>query len=81
MGRLTTLRREARIDPSLARRSTVPRSGRSSCSLGLHNVAEAAYYAGRSCYFRPLFDRPRQWAALRSPRVAAASVHKSSGAS
>jgi len=80
MGRLTTLLRKARVDPSIARRIAVPRSCRSGCSLGLHNVAEAAYYAGRSCYFRPLFDRPREWAALRSPRVAA-SVHKSPGAS
>jgi hypothetical protein len=80
MGRLTALLREARVDPSRARRITVPRSCRSGCSLRLDNVAEAAYYAGRSCYFRPLFDRPRQWAALRSPRMAA-SVHKSSGAS
>jgi hypothetical protein len=79
MGRLTTLLREARVDPSLGYRVTPPRSRRSGCSLSLRNVAEAAYYAGRSCYFRPLFDRPRQWAALRSPRAAAA-VHKSPGA-
>jgi hypothetical protein len=79
MGRLTTLLRQARVDPSLGSRVTPPRPRMSGCSLGLDNVAEAAYYAGRSCYFRPLFDRPRQWAAQRSPRPAA-SVHKSSDA-
>jgi hypothetical protein len=25
--------------------------------------------AGRSSYFRPLFDRPRHWAAQRTPRL------------
>lgn len=79
MGRLTTSLREARTDPALAARVRLAPRRPSACSLGLPNVAEAAYYAGRSCYFRPLFDRPRQWAAQRSPRPGA-SPHKSPGA-
>jgi len=34
----------------------------------MHDAAIAARDAGRSCYFRPLFDRPRHWAAQRTPR-------------
>jgi len=34
----------------------------------LREAAMAAREAGRSCYFRPLFDRPRYWAAQRTPR-------------
>jgi len=34
----------------------------------MHDAAAAARDAGRSCYFRPLFDRPRHWAAQRTPR-------------
>jgi hypothetical protein len=36
----------------------------------MHDAAVAAREAGRSCYFRPLFDRPRHWAAQRTPRQA-----------
>lgn len=79
MGRLTTAFRESRADPSLASRLTPLRARRPVCSLKLPDVMEAAYFTGRSCYFRPLFDRPRQWAEQRSPRPAASS-HKSPGA-
>jgi hypothetical protein len=34
----------------------------------LREIIGVARDAGRSCYFRPLFDRPRQWAAQRTPR-------------
>jgi hypothetical protein len=36
----------------------------------MRDAALAAREAGRSCYFRPLFDRPRHWAAQRTPRPA-----------
>jgi hypothetical protein len=78
MGRLTTQLRASRADPSVASRLTPPRARRSACSLDMFDVAEAAYFTGRSCYFRPLFDRPRQWAEQRSPRPA--SSPKTSGA-
>jgi hypothetical protein len=70
MGRLSSALRRARIDPSLWARIT-PRSRDTCNALKLHDVAMAAYDAGRSCYFRPLFDRPRQWAEQRSPRPTA----------
>jgi hypothetical protein len=70
MGRLTEAMRRARIDPMRCVRITPQR--RANCAaLSLRDVAEAAYDAGRSCYFRPLFDRPRQWAEQRSPRPSA----------
>jgi hypothetical protein len=70
MGRLSEALRRARIDPMRCGRITP--QGRANCtSLSLRDVAEAAYDAGRSCYFRPLFDRPRQWAEQRSPRASA----------
>jgi hypothetical protein len=75
MGRLTSEERKARIDPLLCVRIT-PQARASRCRLDLHEVAVAAFDAGRSCYFRPLFDRPRQWAEQRSPR-SAASGHNS----
>jgi hypothetical protein len=34
----------------------------------LREIIGVARDAGRSSYFRPLFDRPRQWAAQRTPR-------------
>jgi len=43
--------------------------------VNVREVMIAARDAGRSCYFRPLFDRPRQWAAQRTPRVTS-TVHK-----
>jgi hypothetical protein len=70
MGRLTVSSRESRADPSLASRRTPPRARSGASSLNLLSVSEAAYFTGRSCYFRPLFDRPRQWAEQRSPRQA-----------
>ena len=76
MGRLTPSLRKARRDPSLGSRIIRPRARPIPvASMHLQNVAEVAYYAGRSCYYRPLFDRPRQWATQRSPR-ASASGHK-----
>jgi len=40
----------------------------------MHDAATAAREAGRSCYFRPLFDRPRHWAAQRTPRQATSAA-------
>jgi len=70
MGRLTPALRRTRIDPSRCARVT-PRPRAASARDKLREVAEAAFDAGRSCYFRPLFDRPRQWAEQRSPRPTA----------
>jgi hypothetical protein len=71
MGRVNPTLRRARIDPLLC--SRVATKARASCrNLGLHDVAVAAFDAGRSCYFRPLFDRPRQWAEQRAPRATGA---------
>jgi hypothetical protein len=66
VGRLTPTLRQLRVDPRDCHRViTAPRAaGRST----LHQVTISARYAGRSCYLRPLFDRPRQWAAQRTPR-------------
>jgi hypothetical protein len=72
MGRLSPTLRGARLDPSLCDRPA-PRIGRARTTLRLREVAQAAYDAGRSCYFRPLFDRPRQWAEQRAPRSASPS--------
>jgi len=70
MGRLNPALRLARVNPSHCARITPQR--RALCpALTLREVAEAAFDAGRSCYFRPLFDRPRQWAEQRSPRPTA----------
>jgi hypothetical protein len=41
----------------------------------MREVIIVARDAGRSCYFRPLFDRPRHWAAQRTPRWTP-TVHK-----
>jgi hypothetical protein len=70
MGRLNETVRRARIDPLHCARVTPQRRARCG-TLTLREVAEAAFDAGRSCYFRPLFDRPRQWAEQRSPRPTA----------
>jgi hypothetical protein len=70
MGRLSPELRQDRIDP--ARCSRVASRLRARChSLRLSDVAVAAGDAGRSCYFRPPFDRPRQWAEQRAPRAGA----------
>jgi hypothetical protein len=70
MRRTSAALRRARIDPALCVRCAPPRRD-ARTGLTLREVATAAYDAGRSCYFRPLFDRPRQWAEQRSPRPAA----------
>jgi len=69
MGRLSIALRMARLDPSRCDRPAA-RIDRPRTTLSLREVAEAAFDAGRSCYFRPLFDRPRQWAEQRAPRSA-----------
>lgn len=69
MGRLTIAIRRSRGDPhSCSRRARVERAW--SPYPRMHDAAVAAREAGRSCYFRPLFDRPRHWAAQRTPRQA-----------
>jgi hypothetical protein len=40
----------------------------------MRDAAQAAREWGRSCYFRPLFDRPRHWAAQRMPRTTALAL-------
>ncbi|HET9763522.1 MAG TPA: hypothetical protein VFR50_08415 [Casimicrobiaceae bacterium] len=67
MGRLTAAVRRSRIDAKAwSRRIAVERA--SEHYPHMHDAAVAARDAGRSCYFRPLFDRPRHWAAQRTPR-------------
>lgn len=69
MGRLTTAVRRSRIDAKAwSRRVAAQRA--SDHYPRMHDAAVAAREAGRSCYFRPLFDRPRYWAAQRTPRQA-----------
>lgn len=69
MGRLTIAVRKSRADPrAWSRRAGVERPW--SPYPRMHDAAVAAREAGRSCYFRPLFDRPRHWAAQRTPRQA-----------
>jgi hypothetical protein len=68
MGRLTPALRQARSDPRSCDR--VPPVGRAPArTTKLREIIGVARDAGRSCYFRPLFDRPRQWAAQRTPRL------------
>ncbi len=67
MGRLTAVVRRSRVDAKAwSRRVAVGRA--SEHYPHMHDAAVAARDAGRSCYFRPLFDRPRHWAAQRTPR-------------
>ena len=74
MGRLTLALRQLRADPqSWGRVGSALRAA--GCLATTHDVAISARYAGRSCYLRPLFDRPRQWAAQRTPRSTPA-IHK-----
>lgn len=69
MGRLTSELRRSRVDArAWSRRAAVHRA--SNHYPHMHDAAVAAREAGRSCYFRPLFDRPRHWAAQRTPRQA-----------
>jgi hypothetical protein len=69
MGRLTSTLRLSRADPGAwARGARVERT--EAPYPYMHDAAAAARDAGRSCYFRPLFDRPRHWAAQRTPRQA-----------
>lgn len=71
MGRLTAAVRRSRVDAKAwSRRGAVDRA--SEHYPRMHDAAVAARDAGRSCYFRPLFDRPRYWAAQRTPRQAPA---------
>jgi len=69
MGRLTRTQRLSRADPCAWARGT--REERAEVPYPrMHDAAVAARDVGRSCYFRPLFDRPRHWAAQRTPRQA-----------
>jgi hypothetical protein len=68
MGRLTAALRQFRADARTCDRVAIaPRAAARSAAI--HDVAISARYAGRSCCLRPMFDRPRQWAAQRAPRV------------
>ena len=67
MGRLTQVLREARGDSRTCDRVTLVRRAPTR-TMRMREVIVAARDAGRSCYLRPLFDRPRQWAAQRTPR-------------
>jgi len=68
MGRLTAALRQFRADARTCDRVAIaPRAAARSAEI--HGVAISARYAGRSCCLRPMFDRPRQWAAQRAPRV------------
>lgn len=73
MGRLTQAVRRTRADPQACDRVTAARRGptRTKC---MRKVVIVARDAGRSSYFRPLFDRPRQWAAQRTPRAAPSAL-------
>jgi hypothetical protein len=67
LGRLTQVVRQARADARTCDRVSVV--GRATArATKLREVVGVARDAGRSCYFRPLFDRPRHWAAQRTPR-------------
>ena len=74
VGRLTPTWRRLRADPRSCTR-VAGLSRPAARAPAMHEVAFSARYAGRSCYLRPLFDRPRQWAAQRTPR-ATPTVHK-----
>jgi len=74
MGRLTLALRRLRADACLwGRAGSAPRA--MARRKTMRDVAISARYAGRSCYLRPLFDRPRQWAAQRTPR-STLTIHK-----
>jgi len=74
MGRLTLALRQLRADAcTWGRVGSAPRA--TARLVTTHDVAISARYAGRSCYLRPLCDRPRQWAAQRSPR-STLTLHK-----
>jgi hypothetical protein len=68
VGRLTPALRRVRADARCFARSTIILRRPIAQHVLLRDVAIAARDAGRSCYFRPLFDRPRHWAAQRTPR-------------
>jgi len=74
MGRLTQARRQARADPQACDR-VAPVRRAPARTMSMREAIIVARDAGRSCYFRPLFDRPRQWAAQRTPRPTP-TVHK-----
>ena len=67
MGRLTQALRRARADPQACDR-VAPVRRAPTRTMSMRAVVIVARDAGRSSYFRPLFDRPRQWAAQRTPR-------------
>jgi hypothetical protein len=69
MGRLTPALRQRRVDARACDRTVVARRPANHYPC-MRDAAIAAREAGRSCYFRPLFDRPRHWAAQRTPRPA-----------
>jgi len=69
MGRLTPEVRQGRTDPHTCARRVIARRATTHYPC-MRDAALAAREAGRSCYFRPLFDRPRHWAAQRTPRPA-----------
>jgi len=70
VGRLTPSLRHSRADPQRCDRVTVtPRMPARPTKM--RDVRFTARDAGRSCYLRPLFDRPRRWAAQRTPRLTA----------
>ena len=75
MGRLTPSLRQARADARTYDRVAPVRRARSYASQRMRDAMTSARDAGRSCYFRPLFDRPRHWAAQRTPRPQP-TVHK-----
>ena len=74
MGRLTQALRQARADPRTCDRVTLLRRA-ASRTRNMRELIAVVRDAGRSCYLRPLFDRPRQWAAQRTPRPTL-TVHK-----
>jgi len=74
VGRLTLSLRRLRCDARLCDRSAV--NARTVVRrIPMRDVLFTARDAGRSCYLRPLFDRPRRWAAQRTPRLTA-TIHK-----
>lgn len=73
MGRLTQSLRRARASAQACDRVSL--TLRATARIKMREVIVIARDAGRSCYLRPLFDRPRQWAAQRTPRLTP-TVHK-----
>jgi hypothetical protein len=67
LGRLTQALRQARADARTCDRVTPARRVPARLAK-MRDALLSARDAGRSCYFRPLFDRPRHWAAQRTPR-------------